>query len=139
VHLVPELSQTGHIECTITHTTTTARYVCLSYTWGEAEPLEENWILVGGKRLPVRKNLLDFLRMMQKAAPRDDAIFDKDRGYWIDALCINQKNTGEKNHQVAQVGPIFSRADLVHVWLGACEAIKRVKSLVYYPKQNIEP
>jgi hypothetical protein len=52
VHLVPELSQTGHIECTITHTTTTACYVCLSYTWDDAEPLEENWILVGGKRLP---------------------------------------------------------------------------------------
>jgi hypothetical protein len=139
VHLIPELSQTGHNECTITHTTTTARYVCLSYTWDEAEPLEENWILVGGKRLPVRKNLLDFLRMMQKAAPRDNAIFDKDRGYWIDALCINQENTGERDHQVAQMGSIFSRADLVHVWLGACEAVKRVKSLVYYPEQNMEP
>jgi hypothetical protein len=45
--------------------------------------------------------------MMQKAAPRDNAIFDKDRGYWIDALCINQENTGERNHQVAQLGSIF--------------------------------
>jgi hypothetical protein len=36
--------------------------LCVSVVhWGEAEPLAENWILVGGKRLPIRKNLLDFL------------------------------------------------------------------------------
>jgi hypothetical protein len=139
VHLLPELSETGQIQCTIRHTTTTARYVCLSYTWGDPEPLGRNSVLINRKPFYIRENLLDFLRMMQKTASRDDAIFDETRGYWIDALCIDQKNTEERNHQVAQMGSVFSRAEFVHIWLGACKAIERTQSLIYGPERNMGP
>jgi hypothetical protein len=85
---------------------------------------------------PVRQNLLDFLQMMQKTAPRDDGIFDPGRGYWIDALCIDQNNTSEKIHQVAQMGSIFSKAELVHVWLGVYEYADSICPLVDGPTDS---
>ncbi len=36
---------------------------------------------------------------------------------WIDALCINQKDTRERNGQVAMMGHIYSRAYRVLIWL----------------------
>jgi hypothetical protein len=57
-----------------------------------------NRVSINRKRFYDQKNLLDFLRMMQKTASQDDAIFDETRGYWIDALCIDQKNTEEQIH-----------------------------------------
>jgi hypothetical protein len=51
-----------------------------------------------GQPLFVQSNLLDFLHTMQSTAPRDDPIFDPELGYWIDALCIDQKDTSERNH-----------------------------------------
>jgi hypothetical protein len=136
VRLLPGLSGTGEIQCTITHTTTEARYVCLSYTWGEPDIVEGNHVLINGMPFPVRQNLLDFLQMMQKTAPRDDGIFDPGRGYWIDALCIDQNNTSEKIHQVAQMGSIFSKAELVHVWLGVYEYADSICPLVDGPTDS---
>lgn len=37
---------------------------------------------------------------------------------WIDAICIDQQNTIERNHQVAQMRDIYSKATRVIVWLG---------------------
>jgi hypothetical protein len=39
--------------------------------------------------------------------------------YWIDALCIDQENDAERNHQVEHMGQIFAEAVMVHIWLGA--------------------
>lgn len=38
--------------------------------------------------------------------------------YWIDALSIDQANKLERNHQVAQMGRIYSNAMAVYLWLG---------------------
>lgn len=43
---------------------------------------------------------------------------DKDTVLWVDAICINQSDVLEKNHQVARMGEIYKNATLVHVWLG---------------------
>ncbi|KAF2826061.1 hypothetical protein CC86DRAFT_324930 [Ophiobolus disseminans] len=43
------------------------------------------------------------------------------RVVWIDALCINQSSTDEKNKQVAAMGEIYSMADRVIMWLGIRE------------------
>jgi hypothetical protein len=37
---------------------------------------------------------------------------------WIDALCINQDDMMERNHQVARMGDIYRNATRVIVWLG---------------------
>ncbi|EAT86242.1 hypothetical protein SNOG_06411 [Parastagonospora nodorum SN15] len=38
---------------------------------------------------------------------------------WVDALCINQDNILERNHQVGQMKDIYQGAGLVITWLGA--------------------
>jgi hypothetical protein len=45
--------------------------------------------------------------------------------FWIDALCIDQGSIKEKNHQVAQMGSIYSNAVDVVSWLGHSEGIGR--------------
>jgi hypothetical protein len=37
---------------------------------------------------------------------------------WIDSLCINQDDVAERNHQVALMSAIYSKAMTVTVWLG---------------------
>lgn len=41
------------------------------------------------------------------------------RVLWIDAICINQKDTDEKNIQIPLMGDIYKTASQVVVWLGA--------------------
>lgn len=119
IHLNPKLSDDGRIQCSMTQATTQARYVCLSYRWGETERSWRLRILMDGRPFFIQTNLLDFLHTMQSTAPRDDPIFDPNMGYWIDALSIDQENTLERNHQVSQMGAIYSHVEYVHIWLGS--------------------
>jgi hypothetical protein len=88
-------------------------YVAVSYMWGPPEP--SMFVTVsnqGGRELRIRENLHDFLKAMQ-ARPGNDL------GYlWIDQLAIDQENVEERNHQVKQMGEIFSKAEKVVIWLG---------------------
>jgi hypothetical protein len=38
--------------------------------------------------------------------------------WWVDAICINQKDVHERDNQVSQMGTIYRDANCVHVWLG---------------------
>jgi hypothetical protein len=40
------------------------------------------------------------------------------RTLWVDAICIDQDNDEERNHQVSKMQRIYSNAKLVLVWLG---------------------
>ncbi len=83
-------------------------YTCLSYTWGKADRNHD--IYLNGQIFSIRQNLWDFLAMARKNLT--------DQYFWIDALCIDQTNTKERNHQVQQMGNIYARASAVIVWLG---------------------
>jgi hypothetical protein len=37
---------------------------------------------------------------------------------WVDAICINQQDTAERNHQVTQMGLIYQQAKRVIAWVG---------------------
>ena len=37
---------------------------------------------------------------------------------WVDAICIDPSNDPEKENQIPQMGQIYSRADVVYIWLG---------------------
>ena len=113
VHILPALSPGGLIQCKIFHDTIDASYQCLSYRWGDARP--ETPIVVNGACFKVRRQLYDFLTLEQSRL----AMASKpSESLWIDALCIDQTNKLERNHQVAQMGRIFSSASTVKVWLG---------------------
>lgn len=124
VQLLPELSSGGVIQCTISHETTDALYTCLSYRWGAPEP--SGPILIDNRPFQVRRNLWEFLNMAREN--EEAAII-----YWIDALCIDQLKTSERNHSVAQMGEIYSRAACVYVWLGANPKLAPMLHIFKYP------
>lgn len=103
-------------------------YTALSYKWGKAQAVDV--ILLDGKPISVRQNLLDFLVQYREAETMDYL--------WIDALCINQSCNQERNHQVRMMGQIFAKAQLTISWLGrgpeelsqAVKAISESRDLV---------
>lgn len=108
-------------------------YVALSYTWGPPDAGKS--ISIDDKPFEVRDNLWDFLN---EACTRGTFAHDttlvgenwrniisgtntpeEEQEYlWIDAICIDQSQVKERNHQVAMMGKIYSRAQRVLVWLG---------------------
>jgi Heterokaryon incompatibility protein (HET) len=68
------------------------------------------YVLCGGRHLPVSRTLYSALLRLRH--------LDADKLYWIDALCINQRDIQEKEIQVRAMEKIYSRADKVIVWLG---------------------
>jgi hypothetical protein len=129
VNILPNLSDEGVLQCQLSHASTSATYMCLSYVWDyrprgrtlRRRKPRTRAILINGGLLHVRKNLAAFLYMARRNAiqyTRNKHTFDLTTPMWIDAICIDQSNVSERVHQVAQMGEIYSRATHVHVWLG---------------------
>lgn len=92
------------------------QYGCLSYVWGDPSITEP--ILVNNHQVQVTINLHDALQYVRK---RDESV-----KIWVDAVCINQADTIEKNHQVHLMAEIYKRCAQVYIWLGKQEAISVV-------------
>ncbi|KAH7074072.1 heterokaryon incompatibility protein-domain-containing protein, partial [Paraphoma chrysanthemicola] len=123
------LGNDGIIRCKIRHSTLATpiapktstnwncapSYTCLSYVWGSDDSMK--MIMVNDERFPVRENVYRFL---QKYVNGKDSIDVEAcaKSIWIDALCIDQASIQERNHQVQQMGRIYSQAQEVIVWLG---------------------
>ena len=129
VHLLPDLSSEGLIQCTISHASMSKTYVCLSYVWEipirktSEPPTNQNTrvVLMNGQPFRVMRNLFEFLQMARHNATRtnwDLKQFNLSIPFWIDAICIDQLNNSERSHQVQQMGNIYSHAQSVQVWLG---------------------
>jgi hypothetical protein len=87
-------------------------YSALSYVWGS--PDDTRTILLNGKEVTIRANLEAALRSL-----RCEPEFRNGLKLWVDAICIDQENTNERNHEVQHMGRIYGRADTVTVWLGS--------------------
>jgi hypothetical protein len=96
-------------------------FVALSYTWGDAEDVAFSaagdtvlppvpLIRVNKEKFAVTRNLFDALIALRKQKLRSCI--------WIDALCINQDDTNERNAQVSVMDQIYQSASQVLVWLG---------------------
>lgn len=145
IKILPELSPEGHIRCHVRHTTIEATYQCLSYAWGQST--EPRTILLSDESsrneqpYEVSPNLHDFLCTARDLHADSTSLTHIFRGkfesiwrhslghnhtrddvlgleFWIDALCIDQRNVAERNHQVGQMGEVYSRAWRVVSWLG---------------------
>lgn len=90
------------------HGTIDSAYICLSYVWGTDGVLHQ--ISINNKLFLVRTNLHEFLKIARTMYSLT--------AFWIDALCIAQDDEVERNHQVQQMGLIYSNAKLVISWLG---------------------
>ncbi|ETS74980.1 hypothetical protein PFICI_13464 [Pestalotiopsis fici W106-1] len=82
-------------------------YEALSYVWGDEKDTRE--ISVDGKTANVTKNLEAALRRLRGPSPRV---------LWVDALCINQKDTNEKNHQVPFMSQLYTKCQHTIICLG---------------------
>jgi len=88
-------------------------FEALSYEWGPPSSSQETStsVLLNSVPKSVRPNLFDALLHLRYQ--------DRERVLWIDALCINQEDIGERNRQVRQMGQIYSSATCVIVWIGS--------------------
>ncbi|OTB04735.1 hypothetical protein M426DRAFT_151166 [Hypoxylon sp. CI-4A] len=116
-------------------------YDALSYTWGGTKKTDE--ITIDGGFLGITRNLrMALLSLRSSTEPRR---------YWIDAVCIDQDNVQERNHQVHMMKRIFSAASSVVVWLGdaagsvhatldmilKCNWSRGRKNLFNYPEKSL--
>lgn len=85
------------------------KYKALSYTWGSPDVLKV--IKLNGQSFKARKNLYDALVHLRHET--------EERTLWIDAICIDQSNVHERNQQVSLMSYIYTRAEMVIVWLGS--------------------
>ncbi|RYP09586.1 hypothetical protein DL765_008396 [Monosporascus sp. GIB2] len=82
-------------------------FMALSYTWGD--PDSPRWIVLGGKKKKVTPSLFEALHNLRDA--RLPVLL------WVDAICINQDDVEEKNHQVGMMDVIYKQAGCVLVWI----------------------
>ncbi|KAH7256186.1 heterokaryon incompatibility protein-domain-containing protein [Fusarium tricinctum] len=110
----PSQHESSIISCTMQNheMTRCPPYEAMSYTWGDDKATET--ILVNGGHFALRPNLFSALKSLRS--------LDSPRLIWIDAICINQQDESERNHQVWQMNNIYSRAAVVNVWLGSATA-----------------
>lgn len=125
----------------------TRPYEALSYVWGSQEVEEQTThsiIIVEDQKddqeFAVMQNLHVALLHLQD--------YDIPRVIWVDAVCIDQSNNIEKEHQIPMMGEIYARASRVIVWLGeeqadstkALEAIRlAAESALYAPNTAHQP
>jgi hypothetical protein len=91
-------------------------YQALSYAWGDSSTKVP--ISLNSTRFFITSNLeaaLRNLRLPLVIPGQKPKMF-----YWIDAMCIDQSNTDERDEQVRRMKHIYERASHVIVWLGQC-------------------
>ncbi|KAG4436964.1 hypothetical protein IFR05_007534 [Cadophora sp. M221] len=86
---------------------TAAPYDCISYVWGEGAP--SKLISLNGFEVLIGENLWNALKKLRG---------EKTRRLWVDAICVNQKNTEERTSQVSKMRDLYAGAAEVAVWLG---------------------
>ncbi|KAF5246729.1 hypothetical protein FANTH_6799 [Fusarium anthophilum] len=89
-------------------------YEALSYTWADgnndASLCQRIFIGLGNRALPITRNCHQALCRLRR---KTESLL-----IWVDAICINQSDLGERSDQVAMMGTIFSQATEVHGYVG---------------------
>lgn len=111
------------------------QYVALSYSWGQTyrdgSHLNRS-IICDSQCLRVTSHLYAALLRIRQAWDEGYITYHADwpliperhtewgiRPYlWVDAICINQRDTEERSRQVTRMSDIYNRAMEVYVWLG---------------------
>jgi len=109
VELEPAQDTNSPVLCKLTHVTfgQKPKYHALSYTWGLQTTKQK--IYINGAEFEVGMNLWNALKSLRNHKERPLL--------WIDAICINQTDLPEKNQQLRFMPHIYSRAQMVLVWL----------------------
>lgn len=84
-------------------------YSAISWTWGP--PDQRASLDIEGQKISVPANLRRIIEQIQEEK--------QNRKVWIDAICINQADTKERNQQVHMMGRIYNSANYVLACLTA--------------------
>ncbi|KAI0894284.1 HET-domain-containing protein [Annulohypoxylon nitens] len=94
-----------------------SQYSALSYTWGHPtlDSFKDDMshtVICDGRRMPIGLNMNDALQHIYIESDIAPPLL------WVDAICINQSDLGERAAQVSLMTSIYSNAANVVVWLG---------------------
>jgi Heterokaryon incompatibility protein (HET) len=98
--------------------TISVEYSALSHHWGPRGDTSSIKIITNSltpHEITIRRNLEPALRQLRSKIRADD---EASRYYWIDAICINQKDPDDKDKQIPMMAHIYNGAKRVCVWLG---------------------
>jgi hypothetical protein len=109
----PDFSATLQAELQVVEIGSSPQYEALSYVWGTAE--FEHDVYIEHRRYPITENLDYALRYLRHR--------DRNRVLWVDALCINQRNTIERNGQVTMMRDIYQNCSADIAWLGPLQKL----------------
>jgi hypothetical protein len=116
LHILPGQSN-QQIQCRLDHVKLQdqPQYTALSYAWGDTTREQQKITIrdyeTRDSILQVGENLHCALLALRSP--------DKEHTFWIDAICIDQKNDVEKTIQLLLMKDIYSRAAKVLIWLGS--------------------
>ena len=104
-------------------------YEAVSWCWG-GEASDQVLRILDSDRVKTLR-ISRGLKACLLALRRRDVV----RQLWVDAICINQKNTKERNEQVPRMDKIYGKAENVCIWLGeedssSAKAIEFIKKRV---------
>lgn len=91
-------------------------YEALSYCWGVSKPSVS--IVCNGQPFEVRPNLGAALQRLRYSNIGASPRIWLARALWIDAVCINQVDLGERSQQVSFMADIYRQARKTLIWLG---------------------
>ncbi|RMZ71995.1 heterokaryon incompatibility [Pyrenophora seminiperda CCB06] len=89
-------------------------YMALSYTWGPSDPAQ--FICLGERQKRITPSL--FKALQEFRDPCVPVLL------WVDAVCIDQSNITEKNHQVGMMGMVYTHAGCVLAWIDDSEEVQ---------------
>jgi hypothetical protein len=124
-HPDPSIDRSKYADLDVDRELATIKYEALSYVWG-LEPEYHTVDVAKGSfgldKIPssesksqkqtilIRSNLFSALKHLR--------LKSKKRTLWIDAICIDQENSDERNKQVRRMGRIYGLAHRTIIWLG---------------------
>ncbi|KIM94077.1 hypothetical protein OIDMADRAFT_136612, partial [Oidiodendron maius Zn] len=110
---MPSTESSAVVKCRLIHSNSISQllYVALSYVWGGSGAPAT--IELEGRSFTVTPNLYSALKNLRHRS--------QNRYLWVDAICINQADMEERNHQVSQMCFIYEQAAAVLMWLGEDE------------------
>jgi len=103
-----DITVTGHLEIVDPRQDPKTSYEIISYVWGDATERES--ILLDQVFVDVPRNTCHALRAI--------SLGGGERIVWIDAVCINQKDTDERTAQVRQMSSIYRNGQHNLLYMG---------------------
>jgi hypothetical protein len=118
LRVLPATNNDEPISCVLEHASLQDLpcYTALSYCWGD--PRNKKTIFVSTSVIETTDNLASALWYIRKHLASGSLIDDLPQLFWIDAICINQADLAERNHQIGMMQTLYSSAAYVLSWLG---------------------